>query len=161
MAHNPDPQEGGKRWIEYQAPQSLTIQRAGSVDWHVTGAYHCGVDNMIRKDGRLTTRWEVELTAAPKLDQRGLMFDQSDMAHMMEMIAREPTGLSCERLVEWVGHVLLGRAKLEDPIMEILGLRVRLSPDPFVAWIEGRWLFAPKTTLPRLDLTGAGGTDGS
>lgn len=132
-----------EKWLDYQAPRSLTLFRKGQTDWHVGGAFHCGTDAALHKDGHLGIEWEVEVKAAPKLDTHGFLFDQTSVADTIAQIAKSPTGLSCERLAEWVGHVLRSRIKLEDPAVVIQDMRVRLSPEPYVAYIEAHWVAGP------------------
>lgn len=134
--------------------RTLTIYRESTIDWHVTGKFHCGADSEVRKAGTIPVRYTVRATCTPRLDERGFLFDQAKLGEWMTALASKPTPLSCERLTVVTANAMIAKIRKDDPECQIVTLTLTLSPSPFVAsmtaelYQDGPWHGPPVRSQP-------------
>lgn len=116
--------------------RSFTIQRAGVSNWRVLGSHHCGPKEYLVGPANakaIPVRWNAIVECAPRLDDRGFLFDQASVGRYMDALAEIPTDMSCERLAHHVAERLL--AKIEKVGCVVRRLRLEFSPAPYAASI--------------------------
>ncbi|HEX2572301.1 MAG TPA: hypothetical protein VH877_22340 [Polyangia bacterium] len=100
---------------------TLTITRRGEFRTDVVGPNHCGLRGGIF---RYTIRVECE---GASLDQRGFLFDHQRIG---EFFARGVlTDLSCERLAQECGQLLLDVIARENPGCKVNRMWLTIAPD--------------------------------
>jgi hypothetical protein len=138
--------------------RTITITRRGEVNWRVTGLHHCGPSDQVRSEavwrranqdywmpGQLhrpyiPVRYVVVVVCAPRLDERGFLFDQVTMADYMAKLADQETDLSCERLCDRAATTILEKLKTDAPACRVRSLTMTLSPAPHVAEVTAQYL---------------------
>lgn len=117
--------------------KTMKIERSGDVEWSVTGDTHCGPKALlIPRNGKtyIPVKYSVKVTCAPKLDDRGFLFDQAQVDVWMKAVSQETTTLSCEALAQHVAERLLKKLHKLDHC-EVVTLELTLSPAPHLASI--------------------------
>jgi len=125
------------------ALRSFTLQRAGISNFIVTGGNHCGpASQLINVTGgkkAIPVRWDMTVTCAPRLDDRGFLFDQAMVGVYMDRIAERGTSLSCELLARHVAELLLGKIAKDVPTCDVTALSLVFSPAPYAASLTVRY----------------------
>lgn len=115
--------------------ERLILSQVGSAVFTVHGNHHCGLKKFA-KNGRLRVKYEVRLVCVPSLDDRGFLYDQSDLRALIMDTARKPTELSCEALAKGIPVALIRDIKSKEPTCKVVAVHVRLSPKPYKAAVE-------------------------
>jgi hypothetical protein len=122
---------------------SFTLQRAGISNFVVSGPNHCGpAGALVNVDGgrkAIPVRWDLTVTCAPRLDDRGFLFDQAMVGLYMDRIAERGTALSCERLARHVAELLLAKIPRDVPTCDVTALTLVFSPAPYAASLTVRY----------------------
>lgn len=125
------------------ALRSYTLQRAGLSNFVVSGSTHCGpVAALVNVTGgrkAIPVRWDMTVTCAPRLDDRGFLFDQAMVGVYMDRIADKGTTLSCELLARHVAELLLSKISRDVPTCDVTGLSLMFSPAPYAASLTVRY----------------------
>jgi len=123
--------------------RTFTLQRAGISNFVVTGGNHCGpalqLVNVTGGRKAIPVRWDMTVTCAPQLDDRGFLFDQAMVGVYMDRIAERGTTLSCELLARHVAELLLGKIAKDVPTCDVTGLSLVFSPAPYAASLTVRY----------------------
>ena len=134
--HAPAPvQKVLKKAVKLLPCDQMVLAQRGDVKWRVFGNKHCGLKQHV-SGGRIAVRYRIELTCAPKLDDKGFLFDQSDLRSFMKSRAEIPTELSCEALAWHTAELLMEEVAAKVPTCELRGLTIKLSPYPYMGEVR-------------------------
>lgn len=123
--------------------RTYTLQRAGLSNFVVSGPNHCGpaaaLVNVTGGRKAIPVRWDMTVTCAPRLDDRGFLFDQAMVGVYMDRIAERGSTLSCELLARHVAELLLGKIAKDVPTCDVTALSLTFSPAPYAASLTVRY----------------------
>lgn len=114
------------------------LEKQGNVMQKVFGPNHCGTQNHLH-GGEIPLRYHIRLFCNARLDSHGFLVDNMTISDFMEAFAGVPTELSCERLTMEIARQMEARAMAEDPGLQLRGMSVSVSPEPFNATISGEF----------------------
>lgn len=114
------------------------LEKQGNVMQAVFGPNHCGTENHLH-GGLIRMRYHIRLFCNARLDSHGFLVDNMTISDFMDAFAGVPTDLSCERLILEIARQMEDRARSEDPGLQLRGMSVSVSPEPFNATISGEF----------------------
>jgi hypothetical protein len=119
--------------------REYTIARAGETAFRVHGTNHCGPRDFLDHEGRIAVKYEIAITCAPRLDDRGFLLDQASLGRYIDRLAKDPTDLSCEKLAHSVAERVIAKIARDVPTCQVVGVVLKFSPAPFQASITVRF----------------------
>jgi len=113
------------------ASATLTIRRTGEFTIKTFGSNHCGLLPILK------IQYEAKIECSAKVDDRGFLFDQLEVDRFFQGV--KSSFLSCEMLTMHLAEMLALRIMAENPSLEVKGLDLTLSPQPFKAGVTFAW----------------------
>ncbi len=120
----------------------IELRRSGLLSVRVAGDHHCGTKSSVSRDGTVSVRYELVITAsATALDSFGFLQDQERLHRALETFASEPLPWreSCELLALLWGKQLLTLMSEWNPGCDVLTMSLSLSPFPHGGTLTARW----------------------
>lgn len=104
------------------------LERAGENLFKVDGPHHCGPSALLDTSGRIAMRWRVTMECNAKLDERGFLVDQVDIAEWMARRAEERRSTSCELTAREFAERLIGWCTEQGASVHWLEVELRSAP---------------------------------